>query len=757
MKLTKTVPLAAGILAMWLAALCATGDVGLTYALTAVAGPAGNHGSTDGTSGASQAGLPESIVGDSAGNIHRPDSNNHTVHPATPGVAPSITSQPHSLTVTNGDPASFSVTAGGTAPLFYQWQKNGANLVDGGNVSGSVSNTLSLSAASTNDVGNYTVIITNTDGSVTSSVARLILLFPNLLQNSGFETGDFTNWTVGGNSPTSGVSTAGMYIPACFGENVIVHSGTYAAYAAVDTEGTYLSLSQTVPVVPGATYDIGFWMGFGGYHTGDGGSSIFVNGVWQYSVTGPSGVGAYEFWDFMWTAPTTTTTATVQFDLAASGTCSVGLSLDDFLFMRTASPPSITSQPHSLTVTNGDPASFRVTADGTPPLFYQWQKNGTNLVNGDGISGANSNTLHLSTTTTNDAGDYTVTITNIYASIASSDATLVVVFPAPVASFTASPTNGVAWLTVNFTDTSTGSITNRSWSFGDGGFSSDVNPTCTYSNAGVFAVSLTAFGFGGQSTLTQSNMITVTPNNPPVITLGPGVTNAIQVGGLTIVIAGETNVFTVGADGENGAPVSYEWLFGDGVTNAWSSSNSVEHAYGTNCGPYQVSVVITDGKEEPIISNMMVTVACELIITKLKATLNFAKTNSDSCNLSATLADLGAGYDLTNKVMTVDVGGAQVPFQLDAKGKGKGKDVSGFGSCKLAYNKGAHLWTLTAKLAKGTWRTPWSAYSMINSNISKPAVVITNFPAIVALDTEAFMGTTNLHYTAKHGKSGSAK
>ena len=83
--------------------------------------------------------------------------------------------------------------------------------------------------------------------------------------------------------------------------------------------------------------------------------------------------------------------------------------------------------------------------------------------------------------------------------------------------------------------------------------------------------------------------------------------------------------------------------------------------------------------------------------------------------------------------------------------------MSGFGSCKLAYNKRTHLWTLTAKLAKGTWRTPWLNYSMINSNISKPGVVITNFPAIVALDTEAFMGTTNLHYTAKHDKSGSAK
>src|SRR5207244_6044937 len=41
-------------------------------------------------------------------------------------VAPSITAQPLSQTVTAGQPASFSVTAAGTAPLSYQWNKNGA-------------------------------------------------------------------------------------------------------------------------------------------------------------------------------------------------------------------------------------------------------------------------------------------------------------------------------------------------------------------------------------------------------------------------------------------------------------------------------------------------------------------------------------------------------------------------------------------------------------------------------------------------------
>src|SRR5262249_52887183 len=68
----------------------------------------------------------------------------------------------------------------------------------------------------------------------------------------------------------------------------------------------------------------------------------------------------------------------------------------------------------------------------------------------------------------------------------------------PTASFTASPTNGVAPLTVTFTDTSTGAITNRFWNFGDGNTTNitDVGIAHTYA-VGVFTVSLIASGPAG--------------------------------------------------------------------------------------------------------------------------------------------------------------------------------------------------------------------------------------------------------------------
>jgi PKD repeat protein len=64
---------------------------------------------------------------------------------------------------------------------------------------------------------------------------------------------------------------------------------------------------------------------------------------------------------------------------------------------------------------------------------------------------------------------------------------------------------------VSFTDSSTGSITSYAWTFGDGGTSSAVNPSHTYTSAGTYTVSLTVTGPGGSNTLTRTNYITANP------------------------------------------------------------------------------------------------------------------------------------------------------------------------------------------------------------------------------------------------------
>jgi PKD repeat protein len=101
---------------------------------------------------------------------------------------PYIITQPQSQIVPLGTNASFNVTAGGTAPLSYQWRFNGTNLY------GATTSSLSRSNVQSADLGPYLVVITNSLGSVTSSVASLsvannrpTLLWPHLSNgNFGF-------------------------------------------------------------------------------------------------------------------------------------------------------------------------------------------------------------------------------------------------------------------------------------------------------------------------------------------------------------------------------------------------------------------------------------------------------------------------------------------------------------------------------------------------------------------------------------------
>lgn len=82
----------------------------------------------------------------------------------------------------------------------------------------------------------------------------------------------------------------------------------------------------------------------------------------------------------------------------------------------------------------------------------------------------------------------------------------------PVANFSATPTSGIAPITVSFTDTSTGNIATRLWNFGDGSTSATQNPTHTYSAPGIYTVSLKVTGTAGSNTKTKSSFINVASN-----------------------------------------------------------------------------------------------------------------------------------------------------------------------------------------------------------------------------------------------------
>ena len=134
-------------------------------------------------------------------------------------VAPIILSQSVATNLYVGDSAQLAVTAIGPWPLSYQWRK------DGGTLGGKTNTTLTLVNVGLTDTGNYTVVVTNSFGSVTSAVIRVSVLaagppislikavkpaFSTLLPGRNYQmqvSGNLTTWTNRG-SPFTATDTS---------------------------------------------------------------------------------------------------------------------------------------------------------------------------------------------------------------------------------------------------------------------------------------------------------------------------------------------------------------------------------------------------------------------------------------------------------------------------------------------------------------------------------------------------------------------
>jgi len=147
----------------------------------------------------------------------------------------------------------------------------------------------------------------------------------------------------------------------------------------------------------------------------------------------------------------------------------------------------------------------------------------------------------------------------------------------PVADFSGSPTSGFKPLTVNFTNTSTGSVTAWSWNFGDSGTSTQQNPSHQYQNAGTYTVSLTATGPGGSNIKTRSNYITVTNATPPAANFYGFPTS----GSYPLTVN-----FT---DQSTGSITGWSWTFGDSGT---STAQNPSHVY-NSIGSYTVGLTVS--------------------------------------------------------------------------------------------------------------------------------------------------------------------
>ncbi|MBU8920539.1 MAG: S8 family serine peptidase [Bacteroidales bacterium] len=148
---------------------------------------------------------------------------------------------------------------------------------------------------------------------------------------------------------------------------------------------------------------------------------------------------------------------------------------------------------------------------------------------------------------------------------------------APVAEFSGSPVSGIEPLTVDFVDASTGTPTSWSWTFGDGGTSTQQNPSYTYNVAGSYNVSLSVSNAVGSDGITKNGYITVDPCVAPTAAF-----SGTPTSGYAALMVNFTD--------ESTGAASWAWTFGDGGT---STQQNPSYSY-ADPGTYSVSLSVTN-------------------------------------------------------------------------------------------------------------------------------------------------------------------
>ncbi len=514
------------------------------------------------------------VVSNSAGNVTS-SAAVLTVNPAP--VAPSITTQPSSRTITAGQTGTFSVTATGTAPLSYQWRQNGTA------ISGATSSTYTTPAETTSASGTqFTVVVTNTAGNVTSSAAVLTVnpapVAPSITTQpfsqtiTAGQTATFSvtatgtaplsyQWSLNGTA-ISGATSSTYTTPA----ETTSASGAQFTVVVSNTEG-YVTSSAAVltvnpaPVAPSITTQpssqtitAGQTATFAVTATGTAPLS------YQWSLNGTAISGATSS---TYTTPAETTSANgAQFTVVVSNTAGNATSSAAVLTVNPAPvAPSITTQPSSQTITAGQTATFSVTATGTAPLSYQWSSNGT------AISGATSSTYTTPAETTSASGAQFAVVVSNTAGNATSSAAILTVNAVPPGRLVAGAS------ALSFGNVNIGSSSSLGVTFTNSG-SSSIN----ISNVTISGPGFTASGVSAGLIVTSGQIVTLN------VTFAPAATGSVT-GSVSVVSNASNSPASITLTGTGVAPISQS-----GTLN-WTASTSTVIGYdvyrGTvSGGPY---------------------------------------------------------------------------------------------------------------------------------------------------------------------------
>ncbi|MGZ6419210.1 MAG: immunoglobulin domain-containing protein, partial [Pseudobdellovibrio sp.] len=337
-------------------------------------------------------------------------------------IAPSITSQPASLTVNAGQNASFTVAASGTSPFNYQWKKDGVN------VDGATTDTLNLTNAMDTQAGNYTVSVSNSAGSITSQVAQLIVQTPASIVTqpvpaAGNQGGSASFSVVARGSPViayqwkkDGVNLPNQVNPTLNLNNLQPSDmGNYSVtvfnlFGSVTSDSVSLSLS-TSPVITAQPMSQTVQSGSSATFSVSATGSSPLSYQWKFNGVDIQGAVSSSY-----TLNSAITSSAGTYSVVVSN--SLGSMTSAGATLVVISAPQILSSPQSMAVNIGANVTFNVIIASDPSVVFQWQKDGVN------IPGATGTALSLTNIQISDAGAYKVIANNSVGFVTSQDAIL---------------------------------------------------------------------------------------------------------------------------------------------------------------------------------------------------------------------------------------------------------------------------------------------------------------------------------------------
>jgi hypothetical protein len=371
---------------------------------------------------------------------------------------PVITGNPGSATNIAGSTLSFIASATGTPPLTYRWLKSGVTVTNGGRFSGANSNILTITNLQSSDAAGYALSVSNPAAIATSADATLSVRVPPAIvtppQNltvlvdsnalftvaaSGTAPLSY-QWLVNGD-PIPGATTSSLSFTA-----QVSDAGNYSVMVTNEAAVVTSAVATLTVLVPPKFY------------TEPASSTNALGAIAQFSATVTGTLPLTFQWYFNGLALTNSARISgassnslsitplqtndagsywlVATNVGGSGTSSVAQ-------LSVALPPVILTQPANWNVVTGANIAMSITANGTPPLSFQWQHDGSDLKDGNGIVGATTANLSLANVHTNDAGNYTAIVSNIAGVISSAAASVVVAPTSTPPSVTTQPASQI--------------------------------------------------------------------------------------------------------------------------------------------------------------------------------------------------------------------------------------------------------------------------------------------------------------------------